>query len=83
MVSLIQTGEWYIRCVLPRHIKLVKALMRALDGREQISLIRLCRKLRRKNILKFISELMHGNADDEVYDPTFARGLKLEAGSWM
>jgi hypothetical protein len=73
VVSLTQTGEWYIRLVLPRHIKLVKALMRALDGREQISLIRLCRKLRRKNILKFILELTHGDADDEVYDPTFAR----------
>src|SRR5579862_164609 len=72
VVSLTQTGEWYIRLVLPRHIKLVKALMRALDGREQISLMRLCRKLRRKNILKFISELTHGDADEEVYDPTFA-----------
>src|SRR5690348_16715210 len=73
VVNLTQAGESHIRFVLLRHIKLVKALMRALDGREQISLIRLCRKLRQKNILKFISELMHGDADDEVYDPTFAR----------
>jgi DNA-binding MarR family transcriptional regulator len=73
VVGLTEAGERYIRFVLPRHIKLVKALMRALDGREQLSLIRLCRKLREKNILKFISELMHGDADDEVYDPTFAR----------
>jgi DNA-binding MarR family transcriptional regulator len=80
VVGLTETGERYIRFVLPRHIKLVKALMRALDGREQETLIRICRKLRRKNILKFISELKHGNADDEVYDPTFARpGVRLQA----
>lgn len=73
VLGLTDEGERYIRALLPRHIKLVKALMRALDGREQESLIRICRKLRRKNILRFISELTHGNADDEEYDPSFAR----------
>jgi DNA-binding MarR family transcriptional regulator len=69
VVGLTETGERYIRFVLPRHIKLVKALMRTLDGREQMMLIRLCRKLRQKNILKFISELTHRDEDDEFYEP--------------
>jgi len=43
--------------VLPRHSKLVKALMRVLDGREQKTLVRICQKLRAGDALKFVSEL--------------------------
>jgi len=65
VVNLTQAGERTIRFVLPRHVKLVKALMRTLDGREQLSLMRICRKLREGNILKFASELTHEDADGD------------------
>ncbi len=64
VVSLTQAGERTIRFVLPKHVKLVKALMRTLDGREQLSLMRICRKLRQKNILKFVSEMTHQDEDE-------------------
>ncbi|MGA9938625.1 MAG: hypothetical protein WBP92_10285 [Candidatus Acidiferrales bacterium] len=43
--------------VLPRHLKLVKALLRVLHIREQDSLVRICRKLCQGDILKFVNEL--------------------------
>ena len=43
--------------VLPRHSKLVKALMRALHAREHESLVRICEKLRKGDVLKFVAEL--------------------------
>ena len=66
-------GEKFIGEVLPRHAKAVKALMRAVDGREQETLSRICRKLREGNILKFTSELTHENVDDEVYEASVRR----------
>jgi len=43
--------------VLPGHSKLVQALMRVLAPPEQDSLIRICEKLRKGNVLKFMQEI--------------------------
>jgi hypothetical protein len=51
--------------ILPRHAKVVKAFMRALMGREQLSLSRLCNKLRERDVLKFVSEMTHEDVEDE------------------
>jgi DNA-binding MarR family transcriptional regulator len=59
MLSLAPEGVGFVRRFLPRHGKVVKAYMRALDAREQATLSQLCRKLREGNILKFISEMEH------------------------
>ena len=58
-VGLTKSGKKFIGNVLPSHSKVVKALMRALDGREQETLGRLCRKLRAGDVVKFVSEIMH------------------------
>ena len=66
-VGLTKTGKRFIADVLPNHTKMVKALMRALDGRDQDTLSRLCRKLRAGNPVRFFAELRHEyvDADDE------------------
>jgi DNA-binding MarR family transcriptional regulator len=66
-VGLTKTGKRFIADVLPNHTKMVKALMRALDGRDQDTLSRLCRKLRAGNPVRFFAELTHEyvDADDE------------------
>jgi DNA-binding MarR family transcriptional regulator len=46
MVETTRAGRKLLKVVLPGHAKVVKALMRALDGREQETLGRLCVKLR-------------------------------------
>ena len=58
-VGLTREGKNFVGEVLTTHTKLVKAFMRALNGTEQESLSRLCRKLREGDVLKFVSELMH------------------------
>ena len=57
VVGLTRTGKKFMKDVLPRHSKLVKALMRALHAREQESLVRICEKLRKGDVLKFVAEL--------------------------
>jgi len=59
VVGLTPLGEKFIGHVLPRHAKLVKSQMRALDGREKESLSRICRKLREGDVVRFVSELTH------------------------
>jgi MarR family transcriptional regulator, 2-MHQ and catechol-resistance regulon repressor len=46
LVHLTPEGERLIAYVFPKHASAVKAEMRALEGREQLNLSRLCRKLR-------------------------------------
>ena len=62
-IGLTKSGKKFIGNVLPSHSKVVKAMMRALDGREQETMSRLCRKLRAGNVMKFVSELMHEDGD--------------------
>src|SRR5579863_1850677 len=59
VMELTPEGEKFVARVFPRHAKVVKALMRALHGKEQRSLVELCRKLRAGAILKFMSEITH------------------------
>jgi len=58
-VGLTKTGKKFISDVLPHHTKTVKALLRALDGREQDSLSHLCRKLRAGNPVRYFAEITH------------------------
>jgi DNA-binding MarR family transcriptional regulator len=63
VVGLTKSGKNFAGNVLPRHVKVIKALMRALDGREQESLSKMCRKLREGDVVKFVSEIMHEDAE--------------------
>ena len=65
VVRLTPVGEKVIGVILPKHAKVVKALMRVLDGREQETLARLCLKLRAGDVLKFASEMMHEDVEDQ------------------
>jgi DNA-binding MarR family transcriptional regulator len=65
VVGLTKTGKKFISDVLPNHTKVVKALMRALDGRDQDTLSRLCRKLRAGNPVRYFAELTHEYVDDD------------------
>ena len=58
-VGLTKLGHKFIAEVLPNHTKMVKALLRALDAREQDSLSRLCRKLRVGNAVRYFAEFTH------------------------
>jgi len=57
VVGLTKTGKRFMKDVLPRHLKLMKALLCVLHIREQNSLVRICQKLRQGDILKFIHEI--------------------------
>ena len=63
-IGLTKSGKKFIGNVLPRHSKVVKAMMRALDGREQETMSRLCRKLRAGDVMKFVSEITHEDVED-------------------
>lgn len=57
LLRLTPSGEKAIGNIFPRHAKVVKALMRALDAREQVTLSRLLEKLREGDILRFTREM--------------------------
>lgn len=57
MMSLTPAGEKFMRIIVPRHAKVVFAVMRALDLREQESLSKTCRKLRKGDVVKFLHEM--------------------------
>ena len=56
-IRLSDEGKKFLRSVLPRNMKLVLAFMRALEWREQETLIRTCRKLRDGDILGFLRQM--------------------------
>lgn len=64
MLRLTSEGANFIARFLPRHGKVVKAYMRVLDGRQQETLSELCRKLREGDVVKFISEMEHEDAEE-------------------
>ena len=57
VIGLTKSGKRFMKDVLPRHLKLMKALLRVLHIREQDTLARICQKLRQGDILKFVHEL--------------------------
>lgn len=70
LVRLTAEGERLIAYVFPRHRKVVKAEMRALEGREQETLSRLCRKLKEGDIVKFFKEIRMKEADEKPWGMT-------------
>ena len=64
VVGLTASGKKFVREVLPRHSKLVKSLLRALDSREQMSLSWMCRKLREGDVVKFLREIRMQDEED-------------------
>jgi DNA-binding MarR family transcriptional regulator len=57
LLRLTPEGKELIAHVFPKHAKVVKSHMKVLDGREQVTLSRLCRKLREGDIVKFVREI--------------------------
>ena len=57
--SAPRAGGKLMEAVLPGHAKVVKALMRVLDGREQDTLRRLCERLREEDIMKYVQEMAY------------------------
>ncbi len=77
-VGLTARGKKFIGNVLPRHAKVVKALMRALDAREQDSISRACRKLRAGDALKFLQEIRMVEEDEEAAEVREEAAAELE-----
>jgi hypothetical protein len=48
----------------PTHAKVVKSLMRVLDGREQVTLSRFLLKLRKGDVVKFVREIRMYDDED-------------------
>jgi|HubBroStandDraft_6_1064221.scaffolds.fasta_scaffold05286_7 DNA-binding MarR family transcriptional regulator len=57
LVVMTEEGLKMMEQVLPVYVKRIKSEMRALDGREQLTLCRLLRKLRRGDPVRWIREL--------------------------
>lgn len=79
VVTLTPEGEQFIARAFPRQAKVLKALMRALHGREQVLLVEICRKLRAGAILKFMSEIVTVDEwDRDAYQEIDAADQVLE-----
>jgi hypothetical protein len=63
LVRLTKGGERLMGEALPRQMKLVLALMRALDWREMQTLSNICRKLSKGNVLRLLEEMEWEDAD--------------------
>lgn len=57
LVTLTPREKKFIAHVIAKHKKVLKSWMRVLDAREQKTLSRSCRKLRRGDIVKFMKEI--------------------------
>ena len=57
ILMLTAQGTKFVGTVFPKHAKVVKSLMRVLDGREQQTLSRLLQKLREGDIVKYVQEI--------------------------
>jgi hypothetical protein len=64
VVGLTKLGKRFIGEVLPRHSKMVKALMRAISGRQQRFLSKICRQLRAGDIVRFVREIRMEEVED-------------------
>ena len=64
IVRLTPRGEKFIGTFFPKHAKVVKSLMRVLDGREQVTLSRLLLKLRKGDVVKFVREIRMYDDED-------------------
>ncbi|MFY9690347.1 MAG: hypothetical protein WAJ86_10455 [Candidatus Acidiferrales bacterium] len=64
VVGLTKPGKRFIGEVLPSHSKVVKALMRAISGRQQRALSKICRQLRAGDIVRFVREIRMEEVED-------------------
>ena len=64
IVLLTPRGKKFIGTFFPKHAKVVKSLMRVLDGREQVTLSRLLLKLRKGDVVKFVREIRMYDDED-------------------
>lgn len=64
IVLLTARGKQFIGTFFPKHAKVVKSLMRVLDGREQVTLSRLLLKLRKGDVVKFVREIRMYDDED-------------------
>lgn len=79
VVALTPSGKRFVRDVMPNNSKMMKALMRVLDAREQLSLSRLCRKLRSGEALfKFLQEIRMVDEDQEAAELRETARAELE-----
>lgn len=65
VISLTAEGERLIGSVLPRQEAIVKSLMEALEAREIDTLAKICRKLRRDDVLPYWFEVMRQSREHE------------------
>ncbi|MFZ3201344.1 MAG: MarR family transcriptional regulator [Candidatus Acidiferrales bacterium] len=65
LVNLTEEGEKLIANVFPKHVKLIRSELRVLQGREQVTLSRICRKLRRGDVMKFVDEITAVDIEEE------------------
>lgn len=65
-VDLTEKGRRHLEFVFPKHTKVVKCYMRALEGREQETLGRLLRKLRAGDAVEFLREMSWDEGDAEL-----------------
>jgi hypothetical protein len=79
VITLTPAGKRFVRDVMPNHSKMMKALMRVLDSREQLSLSRLCRKIRSgEALLKFLQEIRMVDEDQEAAEVREQASAELE-----
>jgi MarR family transcriptional regulator, 2-MHQ and catechol-resistance regulon repressor len=65
VVGLTKPGKRFIGEVLPRHSKMVKALMRAITGRQQRVLSAICRQLRAGDVVRFVREIRMQEVEED------------------
>jgi len=64
VAGLTKAGKRFIGEVLPRHSKMVKALMRAITGQQQSTLSKICGQLRRGDLARFVREIRMEEVED-------------------
>ncbi len=64
VVGLTKPGKRFIGEVLPRHSKMVKALMTAITGKHQRMLSKICRQVRAGDIVRFVREIRMQEVED-------------------
>jgi DNA-binding MarR family transcriptional regulator len=74
-VFLTSQGREAIEDAVRKHEKYIKAEMRALDGREQVALSRMCRKLQEGDALRFVRELQRNDWQEDEVRKSIARDI--------
>jgi DNA-binding MarR family transcriptional regulator len=79
VMALTPSGKRFVREVMPNNSKMMKALMRVLDAREQLSLSRMCRKIRSgEAAFKFPQEIRMADEDQEAAEVRETAAHELE-----